>query len=44
MHVCVEMNVSTLFTRVGIGTLANARGLRFGKILLKYVHVIKYCR
>ena len=40
----VEMNVSTSFTIwVGIGTLANARGLHFGKILLKYVHMINYC-
>ena len=30
-----EMSVSLSLTRVGIGTLANARGLRFGRILLK---------
>jgi len=34
-------NVSLYLTRVRIGTLANARGLRFDRIL-KWVHVINY--
>ena len=38
----VEISVPLSLTRVGIGTLANARGLRFVRILLKYIHVIKY--
>ena len=37
----VEMSVSLSPTQVGIGTLTNAQGLHFGKILLKYVYVIK---
>jgi hypothetical protein len=40
MCICVGMNVSLSFTWVGIETLANARGLRFVRILLIYIHVI----
>lgn len=40
--IIVEISVSLSLTRVEIGTLVNARGLRFVRILLKYIHVIIY--
>ena len=40
MHVCVEISMSLSLTWVEIETLANARGLCFVRILIKYIHVI----